>query len=317
MKIVLFNPIYINKNLYEAVRRDLATIGHEFVYYDKKADSKEELIKRIAGADVILADNTVLDEEILSTVPNLKYIDVCFEGVDHIDLEYCKNHNIKVSNASGYATEAVAELELSFILSALRRTKDFDSLVRNHFNHSDILGSELEHKPVGIIGTGKIGKRLIELLKPFNCTIYAYSKKEDKKLIDEGVLYGTLEEIFRYCKVIAINVPLNIETKGMIDKRLFIESQNQPIIINAARGPIINKKDLLKAIKDGDVSYACLDVYDKEPPLDEDDEYIKNNNLLLTPHIGYFTKEAMLKRASIVFSNLYSYIEGKVINEVL
>ena len=113
----------------------------------------------------------------------------------------------------------------------------------------------------------------------------------------------------------SVNVPLNEITKGMIDRTLFRESETKPIIINCARGPIINEDDLIRELEDKNISTACLDVFNKEPPL-IDEKILGLENTILTPHIGYFTKEAMLKRASIVFSNLYSYLDGKLVNSV-
>ena len=315
MKIVLLNPIYINPKLYEGIREDLKTLGHEFTYYPQKCKNNDEICERIKDAEILITDNSKLDSSILEKAPKLKYIDTAFTGFDHIDIEYCKKHNISVSNASGYATESVAELELAMILNALRKINTFDKLIRNHFDNSEILGEELEGKPVGIIGTGKIGRRLIKLLKPFNCQIYAINRKSSLDLENEGVLFCTIEEIFRYCKIIVLNVPLNEITKGMIDRTLFRESETKPIIINCARGPIINEDDLIRELEDKNISTACLDVFNKEPPL-IDEKILGLENTILTPHIGYFTKEAMLKRASIVFSNLYSYLDGKLVNSV-
>ncbi len=315
MKIVLLNPININPRLYPGIKTDLESMGHSFFYFETKCKDREEIKNRIKDADILITDNTRLDAELLSCAPNLKYIDVAFTGFDHIDIDYCKKHDIKVSNASGYSTEAVAELELTLILNALRKINILDELTRNHQDKGELIGEELLGKNVGIIGTGKIGRRLIELLKPFNCNIYALNRKSAQDLAENGVLLGTIEEIFRYCKVIVLNAPLNSETKDLINRALFDESTLKPIIINTARGPIINKKDLLYELETENISYACLDVFDTEPPLQEDDLF-KYKNTILTPHIGYFTKEAMLKRASIVFTNLYSFLDGKLINSV-
>ena len=159
MRIVLLNDLLINPGLYEGIKKDLATLGHTFVYYLRKPRNKEDLIKRIKDADILITDNTKLDEEVLKEAQHLKYIDVAFTGYDHLPIEYLKNRKIAVSNCSGYATEAVAELNLSFILGMIRNLKSNDAKVRRSKTHNNQLGEELDTKVVGVIGTGKIGAK--------------------------------------------------------------------------------------------------------------------------------------------------------------
>ena len=317
MKIVLLNDLLINPGLYEGVKKDLASLGHTFTYYLRKPRNDEEIVKRIKDADILITDNTKLSEEVLKQAKNLKYIDVAFTGYDHIPLEFCKANKINVSNCSGYATEAVAELNLAFILSLLRDIKANDTKVRKSKTHNNQLGEELDTKVVGVIGTGKIGARLIDLLQPFNLRVLAYSKTIKKNIVSKGVTYVDLKDIMSKSDFICLTLPLNDETKNLIGEREIALMKPTAYLINTARGGIVDENALINALKEKKIKGAALDVFSIEPPLSKDNELLKLDNVLLSPHIGYMTKEAMKKRAEIAFSNLYSYLEGKIKNKII
>ncbi len=317
MRIVLLNDLLINPGLYEGIKKDLASLGHTFVYYLRKPRNKEDLIKRIKDADILITDNTKLDEEVLKEAQHLKYIDVAFTGYDHLPIEYLKNRKITVSNCSGYATEAVAELNLSFILGMIRDLKSNDTKVRRSKTHNNQLGEELDTKVVGVIGTGKIGARLIDLLEPFNLRVLAYSRTIKKSIVSKGVTYVDLKDIMSKSDFICLTLPLNEETKGLIGENEIALMKPSAYLINTARGGIIDEGALIKALKEKRIKGAALDVFSVEPPLSKENELLKLDNVLLSPHIGYMTKEAMKKRAEIAFSNLYSYLDGKTKNKII
>lgn len=316
MKIVLLNDLLINSGFYDGIKKDLKSLGHDFVYYVSKPKSSDEIKSRIKDADILIVDNTKLDEDILSSAPKLKYIDVAFTGYDHIPMEYCKEHKIVVSNCSGYATEAVAELNLACIITLSRDLKNFDAKTRRGQSARNLLGSELEGKVVGIIGTGKIGARLIELLRAFNLRILAYSRTIKRNIVLKGVTYVDLNDLLKNSDYVCLTVPLNNETKNMIGEKELAMMKNSAFLINTSRGGVVDEAALLNALKNKTIAGAALDVYSKEPPLDKSNEFLKLKNVLLSPHIGFMTKEAMKKRAEIAFSNLYSYLDGKVKNKV-
>lgn len=253
----------------------------------------------------------------LKEAQHLKYIDVAFTGYDHLPIEYLKNRKITVSNCSGYATEAVAELNLSFILGMIRDLKSNDTKVRRSKTHNNQLGEELDTKVVGVIGTGKIGAKLIDLLEPFNLRVLAYSRTIKKSIVSKGVTYVDLKDIMSKSDFICLTLPLNEETKGLIGENEIALMKPSAYLINTARGGIINEGALIKALKEKRIKGAALDVFSVEPPLSKENELLKLDNVLLSPHIGYMTKEAMKKRAEIAFSNLYSYLDGKTKNKII
>ena len=317
MKIVLINDLLVDHSFYENCKKQVKKLGHEFIYYIRKAKSETELIERIKDADIIIDDNTPLSEEVLKECKNLKYIDVAFTGYDHIPVKFCIDNKIEVSNCSGYATEAVAELNLAYIIALLRDLKNADIKTRKGKSNGNVLGEELDTKVVGVIGTGKIGGRLIELLNNFNLRILAYSKTIKKNIVQKGVTYVDLKDIMSKSDIVCLTLPLNDETKNLIGEKELSLMKPTSYLINTSRGAIVDEKALIEVLKNKKIRGAALDVFTVEPPLEKTNELLKLNNVLLSPHIGYLTKEAMIKRADIAFSNLYSYLNGNIKNKVI
>lgn len=315
MRIVLINTLYVDENKLIELNYQLISLGHQFIYYLKKPTSDEDFIDRVKDADVLIIDNTKLNSDILMHCKKLKYIDIAFTGIDHIDIDYCKKHNIHVSNASGYSTNAVAELTIGLILSSFRKIELFNKLTRNHKDKSNILGLELNNKTVGIIGFGKIGREVAKLLHSFDCKLIAYSHNKILEL-PNYVKQTTLEELLNDSDVVSLHCLLTSETKGLISYDEFKAMKKHPLIINTARGPIINHDALINALENNLISGACLDVYDYEPPIDED-ALFHFENIICLPHVGYFTKEAMDKRLNIVKENLFAYLkDGSILNKI-
>lgn len=313
MNIVLINTLFVDEKYLKEQKSSFNKMGHYFSYYLAKPKDDEELISRVKDADIIIDDKTPLREKILKKCAKLKYIDVAFTGIDHIDVDYCKENNIKISNAQGYATEGVAELTVSFILAFLRNILPLDSLTRNHCSKGNIIGKEIKEKTVGIIGTGAIGIRTIELLKPFGTKIIAFSRTIKKEVIEMSVEYKELKDVMKYSDIISINVPLNSDTNKLINKDMLDLMKPDALLINTARGGVLDEEYLTEILKNKKIAGACLDVFEEEPPLNETyNELLSLSNVILTPHVAYFTEEAMKKRAEIAFDNLYSYLNNSV-----
>lgn len=299
MKIVILEPLeadlssYLNNNLLK---------NHEVIYYSTKDVKKETLIKRIDNADIIVSDNTPLGEDILSNDKNLKALFIAFSGLDHINLNYCKENNIEVFNASGYSTEAVSELTLMFILLALRKFNELSY-------KNKVIGKEFPSLTIGLFGMGFISKRLIELLKPFKIKIIYNSLKIHNEIENENIKYVSKEELLKNSDIISLHIPLNENNKNFISFKEFEMMKNNAILINTARGALINKEALINSLKENKISMYLSDVFEKEPPLNDDYELLKFKNVIINPHIGYYTFEAMEKRAKIIFDKLFDYIK--------
>ena len=313
MKIVLLEELGVENETIEKYKKKLEELGHTFISYKKDNDINKQ-IERVSDADVLILANMPLDERIVKNAKNLKYIDVAFTGVDHIPVELAKKNGIAISNASGYATDAVAELCISFMIQLLRNIKENEESLRNNGTKEEFVGNLLNGKTVGIIGAGEIGRRVAFLCKAFGCKVIAYNRSVvDDSNIDEQM---ELDELLKEADIVSLHCPLTKETEGMIGKIELSLMKNSAILINTARGAIVNTDDLVYALNNDMIRGAAIDVYDKEPPLSKDYPLLKAKNVILTPHMGFSSLESIEKRADIVFDNLFSYLDGNLKNKI-
>lgn len=304
MKIVAVEPIGISAERAQEIRQNLADKGHEFVWYADRKEDTATLVERMKDAEVVMISNIPLREEVLVQCPKLQFLNVAFTGLDHIDLDYCETHNILVKNASGYATEAVAELAVGLMIDVLRKITFLDGSIRQGGVRGAFLGRELRGKTVGIVGTGAIGIRTIELLKAFGCRVLAWSRTHKPEVLNLGVAYVTLEGLMRDSDIISLHVPLNDETKHLISKDMLALCKPSAILINTARGNVVDMDALAECLRDGKIAGAGIDVYEKEPPLPQDHPLLNAPNCVCVPHVGYATREAFDDRIEIILGNL-------------
>ncbi len=314
MKIVQVESLGVSKQELEDAKLEFEKLGHQYIYYSDIPKNEDELIARMKDADTVNISNIKLTAKAIESCPNLKYLNVAFTGVDHVDLECCKKHGIKVSNAAGYSTEAVSELAVGLAVALMRNFSQMDGNTRKLGNRNNFLGTELCGKTVGIVGTGAIGLATARIFKAFGCKILAYSRTQ--KNID-GITYTTLDELFAKSDIISLHIPANAQTKGLISKDLLTKMKETAIIINTARGPVMDNAALAELLKAGKIAGAGIDVYETEPPLPENHPLLSTPNTILLPHVGYASKEAMQKRFVIVKANLHSYLEGRQENVIL
>lgn len=270
--------------------------------------------ERCEDADIIMLANMPLSREAIERASHLQYIDVAFTGVDHIPMDEAGKRGIAVSNASGYATQAVAELCISFMIQLLRNVKQTEQRCREGGTKDGLIGNLLCGKTVGIIGAGAIGKRTAELCKAFGCKVIAYSRSRvEHPAIDRQV---TLEELLKEADIVSLHCPLTEETRGMIGEEQLQMMKKTAVLINTARGPVADSEALAKALTEGRIAGAACDVFETEPPLDAEHPLLHTPNTIVTPHIAFASEESMEQRADIVFENLYAWLEGKQLNKV-
>ncbi len=315
MKIVLLESLGISSEVLESYANVLRSQGHEFEAYER--DTSEEVqIARAKDADILMIANMPLSGEVIRSCPNLKFIDVAFTGVDHVDLDAAKENHIAVSNASGYSNESVAELTLCMMLSLLRNVPQVEERCRQGSSKDGLVGKELRGKTVGIIGVGAIGTRTAQLCQAFGCKILGYRRHPEKNPVD-GVTYVSLQELLRQSDIVSLHCPQTPETIGMINAERLSWMKPSAILINAARGPIVDSKALADALNEGRLAGAGIDVFETEPPLNTDHPLLHSKNTIVTPHIAFASEESMLARAEIVFDNIQTWINGAQKNIIL
>ena len=311
MKIVQIEPLGITDEQLKSLVEKLENNGDEYIAYDSRETDTDKLIERVKDADVVVLANQPFPAEVVEKCEKLKMISVAFTGVDHVAVDECKKRGICVCNAAGYSTNAVSELVFGLIISLYRKINEGKENMTSGVKMAP--GIELSGKKFGIIGTGAIGLKTAEIAKAFGCEVYAYSRTE--KHID-GVKYITLCDLMRTCDIISVHVPLNDSTKDLVSSMLIDEMKSDAILINTARGPIIDNAALAKSLKDGKIAGAGIDVFDTEPPLAPDYPLLDAPNTVLMPHIGFSTKEALYKRAVITINNITSWKSGEPQNVV-
>lgn len=310
MKIAVLEPLGISKEEALKIGEALINEGHEIVLCEDRNEDIEVLKERAKDAEVLVIANMPLKAEVINSNDKLKMISVAFTGVDHVDLNACREKNITVCNAAGYSTTSVAELTFGLIISLLRNIVPLDKATREGDTKQGFSQNDLEGKKLGVIGTGTIGKRVIEIGKAFGCNILAYNRTKKEEVEKLGVKYVSVEELMAESDIVSIHVPLNEETRGLINKDKIELMKKDALLINTARGPIVDNEALAEALSAGKIKGAGIDVFDIEPPLDTKYSLLSTKNSVVTPHIGFATKEAMVRRAHITFDNITKWLQG-------
>ena len=317
MKISVLEPLGIpNQDLVDAIAGALEAAGiqdAEIVTHEDRAEDAESLIARSGDADAVVLSNIPYPAQVMEANPNLKYVCVAFTGFDHVDMEYCRNRGIQVSNCAGYSTSAVADLVFGLVISLLRNIPQCDEAVRAQGTKAGLVGPELEGKKFGVIGAGAIGLRVARIAQAFGCQVYAYSRTPKQV---EGVSFVSLEELLSSCDIVSLHVPQNASTVGLINQERLALMKPSAILINTARGPIVDSDALAAALNSGKLAGAGIDVFEVEPPVAADHPLLTAKNVIATPHVGFATVQAFQKRAVIVANNLAGFFGGNPINLV-
>lgn len=308
MKFTILEPIGITASKFEKLSKEFNEMGHELIFFSDRNENETELIKRAEGADAIVVSNIPLTKNFIDNCPKLAMISVAFTGVDHIDMLACKERNILVSNAAGFSTESVAELTMGMIFSVYRKIVGGDSITRFLGDRGGFLGTELNGKTIGIVGAGAIGLRVAEIAKVFNCRVIAYNRSQ--KTV-EGVEFVDKNTLLKESDVISLHVPLTADTKAMFGKEEFKKMKPSAILINTARGPVVDSDALCEALENGYIAGAAVDVYEKEPPLGKDHVLFTAPNLIMLPHMAFATNESFDKRIDIVMENIRLWLQGR------
>ena len=307
MKITIIEPIGITDDSLIKIKADFESLGHEFITYDNKPDNDAEIIERAQNTDVLILSNLPISEDVINQCESLKMISVAFAGVDHIPMDLCRERSILVSNAAGYSNHAVAELVIGSAINLYRKLNWCDSQTRKSATREGFLGSELNGKTFGIIGFGEIGSQVALIANAFGCKVLAYTRT--KKDIS-NVEFSDLEYVLKESDIISIHVPLTNETYHLMGEKELELLKPTSILINTARGAIVDNEALSNILKNNLIAGAAIDVYEKEPPLEKEYPLLDAPNTILLPHIGYATKEAIELRGEIAIKNIDNWIKG-------
>lgn len=306
MKIVFLEPLGISQENLQNRVESTVEAGHEIVYYNNRVEDVETLIERSKDADIVVFSNFKYPKEVISACANLKMICVAFTGVDHVDVAYCKERGITVCNCAGYSTVAVADVVFGMVISLARNFIPCNEVCRKEGTKDGLVGFELAGKKFGIIGAGAIGLRVANIAKAFGCEVYAYSRTPKDV---EGVTFVSKEELLATCDIVSLHVPQNAETLALIGEAELNMMKPTAMLINTARGPVVDSEALAKALHTGKIAAAGIDVFEVEPPIASAHPLFGAPNVLVTPHIAFATHQAFEKRADIVGDNIQMWLK--------
>ena len=290
----------------------IKALGDYTGYYETRP---EEVVERCVDAEVVIVNKVVLGEKEMAALPSLRLICVSATGVNNIDLEAAKRHNIEVRNAVGYSTHTVAEATLGAILTLQRQVLYYDRYVKDgrysssgRFVNFDRPTHRLWGKKWGIIGLGNIGRRVAELATAFGCEVAYYSTSGVAR--QEKYKQKELNDLLGWADIISVHCPLNAQTNNLIDSEKVALMKPNALIVNVARGGIVNEQAIADALNEGRIAGAAFDVYPTEPmPLTSSLLSVKDPDvLLLSPHNGWSAVESIEDLVECVATNIKNYI---------
>lgn len=308
---LLVTPTSFGKPENAEARALLESFADEVVYNDLGVPLQgEELLKRLDGVDGYIAGVDYITEDVVKQMPDsLRVISRYGAGVDRVDLPACKAHGIVVTNTPGANSTAVCELAFALMLSAARNVPMLSGAVeRGEWPRNN--GMELAGKTLGIVGLGAIGKKLALRAKAFDMSVQAYDPYMDTKFAEQnGVKVATLDELLKTSDVISLHVPLNGQTRHMIDARCIAEMKPGAIVLNTARGGLIDEQAAAEALRQGKLRGLGLDAFEQEPL--KDSPLIGLPNVVFTPHTGAHTAEAVRNMGLMAVQNAICVLKGE------
>ncbi len=298
----------------------LKNVVEEYEIYDITPPDK--VIERSIDADILVTNKTVLTADVLAQLPKLKFISTLATGYNVIDTAYAREKGIAVSNIPAYSTDGVAQLVFALILEIVNNVALHNDSVKKgdwcrseHFCYWKKPIAELSHKTLGIVGFGKIGSAVAQIANAFGMNVIAYSPNTRSYSGFGKVDFVSLDEVITNSDIISLHCPLTDATNGLVDAEFLNKMKKTAILINTSRGPVINETDLKRALDEGIIAAAGVDVLSVEPAR-EDNPLLTCENCIISPHIAWASFEARSRLMNIFKSNVEAFVAGKPINVV-
>lgn len=287
----------------------------EVTYYPNTV--AENTAERIKDADIIIANKAPLNETTMKDAPNVKLICLFATGYDNVDIAYCKSRGIKVANVVNYCTPAVAQHTLLLALMLTEKIAFYDQYVKSgtysaqdRFSNFDRAFCDLNGKTWGIVGMGNIGRRVAGLAQAFGCRVIFYSASGKSTCTDYERV--ELDALLSQSDILSLHCPLSDRTRGLLNKDAFDKMKETAILINVARGPVVDTQALYDALISNRIAAAGLDVLEKEPMAKDNPlAQIKDSTkLIITPHMSWASVESRTKLVQEVYRNIEAFLNG-------
>ncbi len=288
--------------------------------YDRTAPG--DVVNRARDAEILFTNKTPVTKDDLDRLPNLKCIGVLAVGYDIVDIKAAGDLGIVVTNCPTYGTRSVAQLTFALLLELCHHVQRHSDTVTEgkwsrseDFSYWDYPLIELAGKTMGIIGFGRIGRRVGQLAHGFGMNVLANDRNRTAELPDGEYCWAEIPELLRKADVVSLHCPLTPESEGIINRESLAAMKRTAFLINTSRGPLVCDQDLADALNDGTIAGAGLDVLSVEPP-PSGNPLFGAKNCLITPHIAWATAEARSRLMEVTISNLESFLNGKPVNQV-
>lgn len=325
MKVAFFNAKPFEKDCFNAVQSDL-----KFTYI--KDQLSLETVQKAAGYSVICCFvSDILDKPVLTKLAELgvKLVALRSAGYDNVDVAAAKSHGLTVVHVPDYSPQAVAEFAVGLILCLVRKLMTANARVRSYnFSLDGLQGFNLHGRTVGAIGTGRIGTAFVKIMLGFGCKVLAHDPLISAECQSLGVEYVDLDALYQQSDIISLHCPLTTDNQHMINAPVFAMLKKQAMLINTARGGLIDTQALIDALANNQISYVGLDVYEHEANLFfkdhgrsgiEDDEFkalLSYPNVMITGHQAFFTEEALNKIVNDTVNNINAFLLGNPVNQL-
>ena len=276
----------------------------------------EEIAPRIGDAEFVLLNKCRMDEQILSQCPNLKWVGIIATGTDNLDLEACRRHGVSVANVPGYSTYSVAQMTFSLLLAICQCAERYDRAVKDGFWQLGIPQSygllpqmELYGKTFGVYGYGSIGRQSARIAKAFGMRVLVCTRTVRPEYAADGVEFVDFDTLLQQSDVLSLHCPATQQTRGLIDADALHKMKRGAILLNTARGALVDEAAVTEALHTGQLGFYGADAFATEP-LPADSPLRREPHALLTPHIAWTTKEALQNLMDITTQNLRSFLDG-------
>lgn len=287
-------------------------------YYDR-TPNEEETVKRIGSAEIVILNKTPITESVLSQCPGIRLICVLATGYNVVDCQAAAKRNIPVCNVPGYGTDSVAQFTFALLLELCHQIGHHSTVVHQgkwskcpNFCFWDTPQMELVGKTMGIIGYGSIGQAVAKIAKAFGMKVIAYSRTQYP---EHGDVYADLDTLLRTCDIISLHCPLFPETQGIIGAEAIKKMKDGAILINTARGPLIDEAAVANALRSGKLRGAAMDVVCQEP-IPESSPLLGAPNCIITPHMAWAPVEARQRILNITVDSIRGFLNGTPVNAV-
>ncbi|MFC4701185.1 2-hydroxyacid dehydrogenase [Glaciecola siphonariae] len=314
MKVTMFSTQDYDKTFFTSHCPD----GIALDFHDAKLNEHTAVLAKGAHAVCVFVNDTV-DKAVIDLLidMNIRHIALRCAGYNNVDIDYAKSQGMSLSRVPAYSPEAVAEHAVALMLSLNRKLhKAYNRVRDDNFDLNGLLGFNMYQRTVGVLGTGKIGRAVIDILLGFGCEVLCYDIFEASELKDKAVTYTDLPTLMAQSDIITLHCPLNESTEHMINEQSISSMKDGVMIINTSRGKLIDTKAVISGIKSKKIGYLGLDVYEMEEDLffkNRSNEIIDDDvfqrlqsfpNVMITGHQGFFTEDALTQIARVTLSNI-------------